>query len=243
MTGRIQTREDMPRVVAFVPMRHESARVHGKNYRTLGGVPLYHHIVRTLLDVPYVEQVVIDTDSPVILEDAASAFSDRVRLIERPEHLLGEFAPIHDILIHDARTVGAEGICLHTHSTNPLLRAETIADAIHAFVDSGPAHDSLLTVTPRQVRFYWPDGRPINHDPENLIRTQDLPLVYEENSCLYIFDRRMLERRRNRVGDHPLLFPITGDETADIDDEQGWRFVEALYAARSRASGEELEKQ
>jgi len=242
MTGKTHARDDIPPVVAFVPMRHESARVQGKNYRPLGGVPLYHHIVRTLLDVPYVAQVVIDTDSPVILEDAARAFPEKVRLIERPEHLLGEFALIHEILIHDARAVGAEGICLHTHSTNPLLRAGTIADAIHAFVDSRPAHDSLLTITPRQVRFYWPDGRPINHDPENLIRTQDLPTVYEENSCLYIFDRQTLERRCNRVGERPLLFPITGDETADIDDEQAWRFVEALYAARNAASAEEIEE-
>lgn len=216
-------------------MRHVSARVPGKNYRPLGGVPLYHHILRTLLAVPYVEQVVIDTDSAFILEDAARTFHERVTLIERPEHLLGEFAPIHDILLYDAQEVGATDLCLHTHSTNPLLRPATITRAIEEFVDARPKHDSLLAVTPRYVRFYWPDGRPINHDPENLIRTQDLQPVYEENSCLYIFERKTLERRRNRVGERPLFFPITGDETADIDDEDGWRLVEALYAARQAA--------
>ena len=56
--------------------------------------------------------------------------------------------------------------------------------------------------------------------------------MYEENSCLYLFERDTLERRHNRVGERPLLFPMSGDETADIDDEDGWRFVEALYAAR-----------
>ena len=231
MTG-LPSREGVPNVTAFVPMRHESARVIGKNYRSLGGLPLYHHIVRTLLEVPYVEQIVIDTDSPFILSDAASSFPERVALIERPEHLLGEFTSIHEILIHDATVVGADGLCLHTHSTNPLLRPQTITRAIEAFVDARPAYDSLLTVTPRHVRFYWPDGRPINHDPDNLIRTQDLPAVYEENSCLYVFDRETLERRRNRLGERPLLFTIKGDETADIDDEDAWRVVEALYAAR-----------
>lgn len=222
-------------VVAFVPMRHESARVPGKNYRPLGGVPLYHHIVRTLLEVPHVEQIVIDTDSPFILEDAARSFGDRVTLIERAEHLLGEFASINEILLHDAQTVGATGLCLHTHSTNPLLHAATIARGIEAFAAARPEHDSLLTVTPRQVRFYWPDGRPVNHDPDNLVRTQDLPPVYEENSCLYVFERETLERRHNRIGERPLLFPISGDETADIDDEDAWRLVEALYAARQAA--------
>jgi len=221
-----------PGVVAFVPMRHESARVTGKNYRPLGGVPLYHHIVRTLLEVPYVEQVVIDTDSSLILEDAGRAFGDRVTLVERAEHLLGEFASISEILLYDAHAVGATGICLHTHSTNPLLRAETIGRGIEEFASARPEHDSLIAVTPRHVRFYWADGTPINHDPDNLIRTQDLPPVYEENSCLYLFERETLERRHNRVGDRPLLFPITGNETADIDDEDGWRLVEALYASR-----------
>jgi CMP-N-acetylneuraminic acid synthetase len=229
---------DIPNVVAFVPMRHESARVPGKNYRPLGGVPLYHHILRTLFEVPYVEQIVIDTDSPFILEDAARSFGDRVTLIERAEHLLGEFAPISEILLHDARAVGATGVCLHTHSTNPLLRATTIARGIEAFTAAQPENDSLLAVTPRHVRFYWPDGRPINHDPDNLIRTQDLPPVYEENSCLYVFGRETLERRGNRVGERPLLFPITGAETTDIDDEDGWRLVEALYATERPASGD-----
>jgi CMP-N-acetylneuraminic acid synthetase len=218
-------------------MRHESARVTGKNYRPLGGVPLYHHIVRTLLEVPHVEQIVIDTDSPFILEDADRNFAGRVTLIERAEHLLGEFAPISEILLHDAQAVGATGICLHTHSTNPLLRATTISSGIEAFAASRPEHDSLLTVTPRHVRFYWPDGRPVNHDPDNLIRTQDLPPVYEENSCFYVYDRETLERRHNRIGERPLFFPITGDETAEIDDEDGWRLVEALYAARQAARG------
>lgn len=237
MSGRQNTGPET-RVTAFVPMRHDSARVKGKNYRPLGGVPLYHHIVRTLLQVPYVGQVVIDTDSETILEDAQRSFPERVTLLERPEHLLGEFALIHDILLHDAETVGATGLLLHTHSTNPLLRPSTITGAIERFVASQDEHDSLMTVTPRQVRFYWPDGRPINHDPGNLIRTQDLPVVYEENSCLYLFEFATLKRRRNRVGERPLFFPVSGDETADIDDEDGWRFVEALYAARV-ASGDE----
>jgi CMP-N-acetylneuraminic acid synthetase len=225
------------RATAFVPMRHASARVPGKNYRPLGSVPLYRHIVRSLLDVPYIEQVVIDTDSPVILKDAAAAFPGRVMLLDRPDHLLGEFASIHEILIHDAESVDAAEICLHTHSTNPLLRTSTIVRAIEAFVDARPGFDSLFSVTPRQVRFYWPDGRPINHDPANLIRTQDLPVVYEENSCLYLFERETLKRRRNRIGERPLMFPISGDETVDIDDEDGWRLAEALYAARDGSSG------
>ena len=35
-------------------------------------------------------------------------------------------------------------------------------------------------------------ARPINHNKNILMRTQDLPPIYEENSCIYIFDRECL---------------------------------------------------
>ena len=39
------------KIIALVPMRHQSMRVPGKNYRDLAGKPLYH-ILNALLDVP-----------------------------------------------------------------------------------------------------------------------------------------------------------------------------------------------
>ena len=82
----------------------------------------------------------------------------------------------------------------------------------------------------------WP-GRAINHDPSILLRTQDLPPVYEENSCLYIFTRSTLERRRNRVGERPLLFEIDRLEAWDIDEEPDFRVAETLYLERQKGGG------
>jgi len=54
-------------IVALVPMRHHSQRVPGKNYRPLGGKPLYQHVIETLLACPEIDRVVVDTDSPPIV--------------------------------------------------------------------------------------------------------------------------------------------------------------------------------
>ena len=51
----------MKKFAALVPMRHHSQRVPGKNYRPLAGKPLYQHIVETLLSVPEISIVVVDT--------------------------------------------------------------------------------------------------------------------------------------------------------------------------------------
>lgn len=219
------------RIVALVPMRHDSERVPGKNYRHMAGKPLYRHIVETLLSCPEIDRVVIDTDSPVIQADAAAAFPE-VTVLERPEHLRDGAIPMNDVLLNDVRQLPAD-LYIQSHSTNPLLRAETIRNAIQALRDQ-PDHDSLFTVTRIQARLWTADGVPINHDPAVLLRTQDLPPVYVENSCLYLFTRDLLERRGTRIGWNPLPFEVDRDEASDIDEEQDFRMVEALMRAGAR---------
>jgi CMP-N-acetylneuraminic acid synthetase len=220
----------MTRIVAFVPMRHDSERVKGKNYRPLGGRPLYHHVVSSLLACPQIDEVVIDTDSPLITEEAKSTFPE-VRVLPRPEHLLGGDVPMNDVLLNDIEQVHAD-LYVQTHSTNPLLRTETIQEALETFLEARDLHDSLFTVTPLHTRLWTPEGGAINHDPNVLLRTQDLPPVMEENSCLYVFDAATLRQRGNRIGERPLLYPLDPHEACDIDDELDWMLVEALYAQR-----------
>ncbi len=216
------------KIVALVPMRHHSVRVPGKNYRLLAGKPLYQHILETLLACPEVSQVVVDTDSPVVMEGVSKAFP-QVRLLERPQHLQADTIPMNEILLHDTSLIQAD-LYLQTHTTNPLLKSSTISSAIRTLVDQYPAYDSLFSVTRVQTRLWDPLGRPINHNPAILLRTQDLPPVYEENSCIYLFTRQTLEARRNRIGERPFLFEIDSVEALDIDDELDFTIAEIILA-------------
>jgi CMP-N-acetylneuraminic acid synthetase len=218
------------RIVALVPMRHDSERVKGKNYRPLGGRPLYHHIVSALLASARIDSVVIDTDSSLIAGEVESMFP-QVRVLPRPTHLLGGDVPMNAILLHDVEEVEAD-FYVQTHSTNPLLRTETIDAAIDEFLASRDDYDSLFTVTPLHTRLWTPTGQPINHDPNVLLRTQDLPPVMQENSCMYVFDAATLRERGNRIGHRPLLYALDPHEACDIDDEYDWLIVESLYLRR-----------
>lgn len=208
---------NFPRLVALVPMRHHSQRVPGKNYRPLAGKPLYRHIIETLLACPEIAEVVVDTDSPPVMDGLRAAFP-QVRVIERPEHLRADVIPMNEILAYDTECVPAD-FYLQTHSTNPLLRPATVSNAIRTLFERYPAYDSLFSVTRLQTRLWDALGRAINHNPAILLQTQDLPPVYEENSCLYIFTRTTLLARRNRLGERPLLFEIEPAEAWDIDEE------------------------
>jgi CMP-N-acetylneuraminic acid synthetase len=218
-------------ICALVPMRHHSQRVPGKNYRLLAGKPLFHHIIETLLSVAEISDIVVDTDSEVVIDGLHEHFPT-VKVIERPENLRADEVAMNDILLHDSAQVQAD-YYLQTHSTNPLLKAETVSRAIQAFHINYPDSDSLFSVTRLQTRLYDRDGRAINHDPAVLIQTQDLPPVYEENSCLYIFTRQNLQRRHHRIGDHPLMFEIDPAEAWDIDDELDFAICNYLMDRRN----------
>jgi CMP-N-acetylneuraminic acid synthetase len=214
-------------------MRHHSQRVQGKNYRVLAGKPLFHHIVETLMAVPEIAEIVVDTDSDPVIDGLRQHFP-QVKIIERPEHLRADDVPMNDILIHDTGEVQAD-FYLQTHSTNPLLRPETIARAIQSLLTNYPGYDSLFSVTRLQTRLYFQDGRAINHDPAVLIQTQDLPPVYEENSCLYIFTRGNLIKRHHRIGQKPMMFEMEAEEAWDIDEELDFSITGFLLRRKSQS--------
>src|SRR5215216_4710195 len=220
------------KIVALIPMRHHSQRVPGKNYRPLAGKPLFHHIVETLLRVPEIDEIVVDTDSESIMDDLRQNFP-QVKIINRPENLRADDVPMNDILIHDTAQFSAD-FYLQTHSTNPLLKPETVSRAIKGFLSDYPAYDSLFSVTRLQTRLYDQHGRAINHDPAVLIQTQDLPPVYEENSCLYIFTRENLLKRHHRIGEKPMMFEMHVDEAWDIDEELDFAICDFLLKKKSQ---------
>ena len=220
------------KVAALVPIKEHSERVKGKNFRDFCGKPLYEHIIQTLDQTYAVDEILINTDSHrVVLE--APKLSPKIRIIERPTELRGDFVSMNKIIGYDITQTDAE-VFVQTHATNPLLRSATIAHALKAFVED-EAYDSLFTVNAYHSRFYFPDGKPVNHDPENLIRTQDLPPLYEENSCLYVFTKESFGQKNRRIGVKPKLYPTPSIESVDIDDELTFRLAEllALYGTKT----------
>ncbi len=219
-------------IAAIVPMRHSSERVPGKNYRDFAGKPLYHYVVETLLACDSVDRVVIDTDSDLIMEDARENFAD-VDLLERPEHLRSGMTSMNAVLEHTITCVEAD-YYLQTHSTNPLLGSDTLESAIQRFFDAMPDFDSLFSVTQLQTRLWDQLGRAINHNASVLLRTQDLPPVYEENSCFYLFTADILKRYQNRIGPRAMMAPIDPIEAMDIDEEVDFKLAEAVQMMQER---------
>ena len=133
-----------------------------------------------------------------------------------------------DVLLHDVSQVESD-FYLQTHSTNPLLTRDTLQRAIDAFFDQHPIYDSLFSVTRVQSRLWDGLARAVNHNPNILLRTQDLPPVFEENSCIYIFEGRTLKERHSRIGNRPTMFEIDRLEAQDIDEEIDFRIADLIF--------------
>lgn len=212
-------------LVALLPMKANSERIPGKNFREFAGKPLFRWILDTLLDVAEVDLVVINTDARGILAQHGLTDSERVTIRDRKPELCGDFVSMNLILADDIANVPAASY-LMTHNTNPLLSADTIRDAIGQFRSSD--HDSLFSVTRHQTRFYTQSAQAINHDPDNLIRTQDLEPWFEENSCLYLFSGESFATTNARIGRNPMIYEMKKVEAVDIDEPEDWAIAEAI---------------
>lgn len=215
------------RVVALLPMKANSERVPGKNFKPLEGKPLFKWMLDSLLEVDVIDKVVINTDAKEILLKNGLVETERVLIRERKSELCGDFVSMNKILADDIEAVDAN-LYLMTHTTNPMLSSKTIKSAIDVLHANGKTHDSLFTVNKHQTRFYREDCSPVNHDPNVLMRTQDLEAWYEENSCLYLFTKESFAKTNARIGEKPYMFATPKIESVDIDTPEDWQIAEAL---------------
>lgn len=222
----------MNKIIVLLPMKSHSERVKNKNMRDFDGIPLYHAVMKSLLGSKYVDKVVINTDSKIIADDAKYNFGDSVVIINRPKNIQGGDVSMNVIIDYDLTKLDGEHF-MQTHSTNPLLTTETIDKAIEKYFRNIDVYDSLFSVTKVQTRFYDKNAKPINHNPEELLRTQDLEPLYEENSNFYFFSKNSFNNvGKKRIGLKPQIFELNKLESVDIDEPEDFILAELLYKNR-----------
>jgi CMP-N-acetylneuraminic acid synthetase len=210
-------------------MKGHSERVPSKNTRIFGKDPLFFHILRSLESADLVSHILVDTDSPKIRSLINENFPD-VIILERPDYLLGDKVPMTSIIEHDIKYVKTSHF-LQTHATNPLLKPDTIDYAIKSYFDGlKKGFDSVMSVSKFQTRFYDQNKNPVNHDPDIMLPSQDMPPLYEDNSNFYIISVENFMKEKKRVGKSPLFVEVPKIESIDIDEPEDFIIAEAVYS-------------
>jgi CMP-N-acetylneuraminic acid synthetase len=208
----------------FIPIKHNSQRVSRKNFRRFGKEPLFKH---TLLKFKK-HEVYVDTDSQDIID---MVLSDKrlkhVHVFHRRETLRGDKISVCDLIKDFIDRFNIQEPIAQIHVTSPFLTLRTLEEAYNKIDD----YDSVVSCNAHNSRF-WREEQygmcPVNHNPVKMEQTQDLPTLYEENSCFYIFQPYVIMNLGSRVGKNPYFYPISKIESIDIDTEDDWEFASNL---------------
>lgn len=210
---------------AIVPLKLNSERVPGKNFRLLGDKPLWHFILATLAKSQIIDNIYVYSSDQAVLENMPG----NVRWLPRHKSLDSPEVTATELFLPAVEAVQDE-IQLITHVTSPFIRPESIDQGLNAILSG--EHDSAFSVE-KCRKYAWLEGRrvPLNYDPVSIPRTQDIQAVMIESSGFYAFTRESYIDRKSRIGSNPKPIPISFPETIDIDTELEFNLAELIVAA------------
>ena len=213
-------------VSAVIGMKQESQRVKNKNFKLLGHKPLFSWIIDSLLEVDEIGEVLLNIQGKKLIDLISVKYSSqsRLKVFEREELLEGHEVPMTKIISNTILNAKYETI-INTHSTNPFLSPTSISNALEIFKKN---KIPIFSVNVFQSRFYDKNIKPINHNPKELLQTQDLDKIYEENSCLYIFNKDEFLSKKTRIFENSKVFPLNKIESIDIDTNEDWQLAEMI---------------
>ncbi len=210
------------RIVAVVPMKLNNRRLPQKNTKPFtNGKPLCHYILSTLLTVEGVDDVYVYCSNPDIQE----FLPEGVKYLRRSASLDQDTTKMNEVLRCFASDIAAD-IYVMTHTTAPFISKKSIEKGLKA-VHSGE-YDSSFAAKKLQD-FLWKDGSPFNYELNNIPRTQDLPLLYEETSGFYIYKNEVITKLNRRIGDKPFIVEVGEIESVDIDEAEDFLIADAIY--------------
>ena len=197
------------KTVAIVPMKLNNRRLPQKNTKCFtNGKPLCYYILSPLLTVQGVDEVYVYCSNPDIQE----FIPEGVKYLRRSESLDQDTTKMNEVLQAFAAEVPAD-IYVMTHTTAPFVKASSMEKGLQAVVSG--EYDSAFAAQKLQ-NFLWQDGAPMNYQMDNIPRTQDLPVLYEETSGFYIYKNEVMTRWNRRIGENPFIVELGQIEGIDI---------------------------
>ena len=210
------------KTIAIVPMKLNNRRLPKKNTRSFtNGKPLCCYILSTLLTVEEVDEVYVYCSNPGIQE----FIPEGVHYLKRSESLDQDTTSMTEVLACFTKGVTAD-VYVMTHTTAPFISKESIKKGLDAVLSG--EYDSSFAAKKLQD-FLWKDGVPFNYQLNNIPRTQDLPVLYEETSGFYIYRKEVMSELHRRIGEKPFIVEVGEIESTDIDEVEDFIIADAIF--------------
>lgn len=213
------------KTVAFIPIKLNNERTPGKNIRPFSdGTPLIFFVQEKLKKLK--EEGIIDEIYCFCSNDEIVKYLlDEVELLKRPESLDSKETLGRQIYGSFVDMVEADVYVL-AHATSPFVSVDHMRECIRR-VQSGE-NDSAFCAKKIQ-NFLWEDGKPLNFELSNPIRTQDMKPIYMELSSPYVFTKEGWRLYHSRSGKTPYICETTEIEAIDIDYPEDFVLADSVY--------------
>lgn len=210
----------MEKVVSFIPIKLNNQRLPGKNLMELEGKPLCNYIFNTINKVDAIQEKYVYC-SDATIEDY---IPDGLTFLKRDSCLDGLQIKGLEIIDRFVKDIDAD-IYVLTHVTQPFTKAKSIQKALEKVLSG--EYDSAFSAVKLQD-YMWMNGKPLNYDMKNIVRTQDLNPIYMETGAFFIFRKEVFTKMHQRIGKNPYMYVIDKFEAVDIDTAEDFEFAKIV---------------
>ncbi len=194
----------------LIPARGGSKRIKNKNIVMVDGRPLISYCLEQALKIT--KNVFVSTDCEKI-KQACKPYA--ITTIDRPKHLATDTSDVRDTIRHFFQKNNCETLVL-LQPTSPLVQSQYISEGLRKM----EKFDSIISVCETRGFFWDKNHKPVNYDPLNKPRTQDMDALYMENGAFYITRRDKFILYNTLTNGNVGFVQMPEDISVDVDTEE-----------------------
>lgn len=203
--------------LALIPARGGSKGIPGKNTYPLREKPLIAYTIEAAISCPYIDDVIVSTDSQEIA-DVARKCNAAVPFL-RPKELAEDTSKTVDCVLHAlSQLENSYDVLVLLQPTSPLRTSEDITGAIEEYGKSQKDLVSVSEVREHPILFRrLEDGvtKPLLQE-DSTIRRQDMEPFYKVNGAIYINAIAGLSKETS-FNDNPAYYIMEQSHSVDVD--------------------------
>lgn len=217
------------KITAVIPIRKDSQRVKDKNLRPFAGSTLLEIKIQTLLKVPELNEIIVNTNSDEAISIVCEKYKGtKVHAQKREEYYASSICSGSEFFAHLGQVTDTE-IFVYAPCTSPFIKPMTISQCIKSYIDNKDKGCDCVSTVSSVKEFLWLNDNAINYNPQNAPNSQDLPNIVALNFGCTVTSKEDLIKNRNIIGKSPKFVEDSDIEAIDIDTPLDFYIAEQLY--------------
>jgi N-acylneuraminate cytidylyltransferase len=222
------------RNVVFIPMRSGSKSIINKNIKLFCEKPLFYWGISAALACNKFDEIIISTDSTQYAELVINTFKNaHIKIDLRPLYLAQDKTSTEDVLVEffERCPEYKNAMCVLHQITSPFVKKDDFSLAIQKMHEFH--YDTCLSVV-NFKRFIWDEhASPLNYNPGNRPRRQDMSPYYCENGAIYAFGVQEFLRKKSRLFGKIGFIEMMDESLIEIDEPLDWTLAEKIFERNS----------